>query len=270
MTTSTSPSRASDRAQRPFGATIRAEWIKFQTLRSNRVLLIIAALFVPLNSLLLSISLRQRASDPDPAMRIPSVSNLAFLDSVLWLQLLIAVVAVLAASSEFHGKLGTSFLAVPTRVPVLASKMLVLAFVAFAIGTVGALIGQLLPYALLPADVAYVAESTDIVRASLASGVYLGLLAAISLGIAVLVGNLVIALLLPLATYTIVPSLIGWLGGDVGARVAGVFPTIAGRTAISPMENSAGLDGGSGLLVMAVWAVAVLVGAAARYRFADA
>jgi hypothetical protein len=271
MTMATPTRPAVQFSTRPFGSSFRAEWIKFWTLVSNRILVSIAVLFVPLNALLLSTSLRQRAEDPDPAVHIASVGRLTFLDSVLWLQLLIAVIAVLAASSENGGKIGMSFLAIPTRLPVLGAKAIVVTLMSFAVGAVGAVGGQLLPYALLSGvDVTYVADGADIVWMSLASGLYLGLIAAISLGIMILVKNLVVGLLLPLALFTIVPSLIGSVGGEGGSQISGFFPTVAGRTAISAMENPAGLDSTAGFLIMVAWAVVVLIGAGLRYRFADA
>lgn len=270
--TTVAPSRpAVQRATRPFGSSVRAEAIKFWSLRSNRILVAVAMVFVPLNAVLLSISLGQRADSPDPGMRIYSVAPVAYLDSVLWLQLLIAVLAVLTATSESGGRIGASFLAVPSRLPILGAKVIVAGLVSFGIGVVGAASGQLLPHLLLSGTgVTYAAEGAEVLRGSISSGLYLGLIAAISLALAILVGNLIVALLVPLALYTIVPSVIASFGGDIGSRISGYFPTIAGRTALSAVENPGGLDGATGFLVMLAWAAVAVVGAGLRYRFTDA
>ena len=259
------------RTTRPFGSSIRAESIKFWSLRSNRILVALAIVFVPLNAVLLSISLGQRAESPDPRMRISSVDAVAYLDSVLWLQLLIAVIAVLATTSEGGGRIGASFLAVATRLPILGAKVVVMGLVSFGIGVVGATAGQLLPHLLLSGTgVTYAADQADILRGVISSGVYLGLIAVISLAVAVIAENLIVALLVPLALYTIVPSLIASFGGEIGSRISGYFPTIAGRTALSAAENPGGLDGTTGFLVMVAWAAVAVVGAGLRYRFTDA
>lgn len=250
---------------------VRAEWVKFWSLTSNRVLILIAVLFVPLNSLLLSTSLRQRAADTDASMLIPAVDSLAFLDSVLWLQLLVSVIAALAATSENGGRLGASFLAIPARFPVLLGKLAVVGAVSFLIGMIGALAGQALPLTLLAGSgVDYGFESGEALAVSNKAGVYLLLISVISLGAAVLLRNLVLALLTPLAMFTIVPSVLAWTAGAAGEWISGLFPTIAGRTAISPLKNPAGLDAGSGFAVMAGWALALTVGAVLAYRYRDA
>jgi len=210
---------------RPFGSSIRAESIKFWSLRSNRILVALAILFVPLNAVLLSVSLGQRAESPDPRMRISSVDPVAYLDSVLWLQLLIAVIAVLAVTSESGGRIGASFLAVPTRLPILGAKVIVVGLVSFGIGVVGAAAGQLLPHLLLSGTgVAFAADPADMLRGAISSGAYLGLIAAISLAVAVVAGNLIVALLVPLALYTIVPSVIASFGESSGAGSPGTSP----------------------------------------------
>jgi hypothetical protein len=270
MTTVTPSRPAVRRTTRPFGSSVRAESIKFWSLRSNRILVALAILFVPLNAVLLSISLGQRAESPDPRMHISSVDAVAYLDSVLWLQLLIAVIAVLAATSESGGRIGASFLAVPTRLPILGAKVIVVGLVSFGIGIVGAAAGLLLPHLLLSGTgVAYAADPADVLRGTISSGAYLGLIAAISLAVAIVAGNLIVALLAPLALYTIVPSLVASVGGELGSRISGYFPTIAGRTALSAAENPGALDSTTGFLVMVAWAVFAVVGAGLRYRFAD-
>lgn len=260
-----------DIASKPVWGTARAEWIKFWSLRSNRVLTYFAVLFVPLNALLLTVSLRQRAEDPDVTNLIPSVDAVAFLDSVLWLQLLIAVLAVLLAAMENGGRLGVSFLAVPRRVPVLLSKMLVIGAVAFLVGSIGSVMGQSMPILLLAdSGVRYEPAIGEVIAASAASGLYLTGIAIISLCVAILVRNLVIALLAPIALFTIVPSVLAFVGGEWGSVASGYFPTVAGRTAFSAFTNPAGLDAAVGFLVLGAWVLAGAIGAAAVYRFRDA
>lgn len=256
---------------KPALGALAGEWIKFWTLRSNRVLAAIALLFVPLNGVLLAVSLRQRAEDPDTSFLIPSVEPAAFVDSVLWVQLLISVIAVLFATSENGGFLGVSFLATPKRVPVALAKAAVIASVVFVIGTVGALVGLLLPSVMLTGtEVTYHAPVGDVVGLALGSGAYLAGVALVAYGIAVLVRNIVIAVLAPIALFTIVPAVLEWVGGDTIATLAGYFPSVAGRTAISAMVNPAGLDAETGLLVLGGWAVIAVVGAALVYRHRDA
>lgn len=250
---------------------VSAEGIKFWSLVSNRALAAVAAVFVPLNALLLSVSLRQRATDSNPAMHIASVEPRAYLDSVLWLQLLIAVIAVLLATNESGGRLGVSFLATPARIPVLAAKLVVIATLAFATGVIGALAGQLMPLFLLnKSGVRYDFSWSGGVLTALGAGLYLAGIGIVSLGIAVLVRNVVTAVLAPLALFTVIPSVIAWTGGEVGAHISGYFPTIAGRTAISALANPADLNGAGGFAVLGIWALIAAVAAALAYRYRDA
>lgn len=267
----TRASRLHTSVSKPTLGVLAGEWIKFWTLRSNRVLTAIALIFVPLNAVLLTTSLRQRAEDPDTSFLIPSVEAIAFVDSVLWLQLLISVIAVLFATSENGGHLGVSFLATPRRIPVALAKAAVVASVVFVIGGGGALVGLLLPSVMLAGtEVAYNVAAGDVVGLALGSGVYLAGIALVAYGIAVLVKNIVVAILTPIALFTIVPAVLEWVGGDAIATLTGYFPSVAGRTAISAISNPADLDAATGLLVLGGWAVIAVTGAALAYRYRDA
>lgn len=251
--------------------TLIAEWVKFGSLLSNRVMTAIALLFVPLNSILLTVSLRQRAEDPDPGFLIPEVGPFAFLDSVLWLQLLVSVLAVLVATGEHRGHLGLSILAVPTRVPVAIAKAAMVALVAFAVGVVGAVAGLLLPLlTLADSMVSYAVDGAETAVLALSSGVYLAGIACVSFGFAVLVRHLVVAVLAPIAFLTIVPAVLEWAGGEVVATVTGFLPSVAGRTAISAMVNPAGLDAVIGLATLGAWSIVAVAAAAVAYRWRDA
>lgn len=64
-----------------------------------------------------------RLTDPRFAGQLIQARPMQFVDSVLWAQVLIAVIAVLAATGEYgSGQIKLSLLATPTRLPVLAAK----------------------------------------------------------------------------------------------------------------------------------------------------
>lgn len=253
-------------------AILRSEWVKFWTLSSNKVLVGIGFLWIPLNSLLTTLALLQRAADPDTRKRIAAVDLYTFLDPVLWLQLLIAVIAVLVATNEYGtGQITGTLLATPTRVPVPIAKSLVIAVVAFVVGAVGTLAGMLVPLATLrDSGVSYTPAIGEVIGFSAASGAYLAGIGVVAFSIGVLVKNVVVAMLLPLAVFTIMPSLLESVGNEALSTVVGFFPTIAGRVAISSFANPADLNGVSGLLVLAGWGIAGVTGAAVAYRLRDA
>lgn len=251
---------------------ISSEWLKFWTIRSNVVLVAVCAVWAPASASLSSSALAQRATDSYPGRRIAVVTAYTFLDSILWLQLLLAVVAVLFATSEYSNRqIRVTLLAVPARIPVPLSKAIVIGVVAFLIGVVGAGSAQALPAALLVGSkVEYDSTLGEGVALALAAGLYLAAISIVTLSIGVLVKNVVVGILISLALFTIVPAMLGSTGVAALERAVGFFPTIAGRGLISTFANPAGLSHQAGMAVLGGWAVLGLAGAALVYRFRDA
>ncbi|AOX46452.1 hypothetical protein [Microbacterium sp. BH-3-3-3] len=131
--TTTSPDLAVGRVS--FGRVLRSEWIKFVTLRSN--LPVFGAVVVGLAVMGVLPALAARADSGLSA----GVAAQDVLGSMSWVQLLVAVPAVVFFASEYSsGSARVTFLAVPTRIPVLLGKQLAIAVPAGLAGIAGAAI----------------------------------------------------------------------------------------------------------------------------------
>lgn len=176
------------------------------------------------------------------------------------------------ATREYgSGQIKPTLLATPTRFPVPVAQAIIVMVIAFLIGVVGSIVGMLVPLPFLPtADVTYAPEALKLLMLAVASGAYLAGIAAVAFSIGVLVRNVVVAILVPLAFFTVIPGLMETTGNSTWATVSGFLPTIAGRMVISTFGSPAGLDAGMGLLALGAWALIGVASAGLAYRYRDA
>lgn len=252
---------------------ITAERIKFFTLRSNPILVTVVGALIALAALPSAIALTVPSSNPGAAVNtVTSVDSLRFVDTVLWMQIVFAVIAVLYATSEYtSGQIKLSLTAVPSRIPVLASKAIVISVIGFLVGTIAALIAVCVPLLILPfGDIAYDFVLGDALLLAVASGFYLALTGVVALCIGMLIRNVVVAIIIPVALFSIVPPVLESIGNDTITTLTGYLPTVAGRVILTTFENPAGLTAWPGLAVLAGWALVLLALASWTLRARDA
>ena len=247
-----------------------AELVKLWTLRSNRILIVVSVLIILGSGGLFSMSLVARLTDPRFAGQTIEAAPMQFVDSVLWAQVVVAIVGVLAVTGEYtSGQVRLSLLALPTRLPWLGAKTLVLAATGFLIGIVGAAISLGISVLVLTGtDVRYDFETAEAVVLCLRSGLYLAAIATLAVGLSAVLRHVVASLVVVLALLVVVPPVlssipgIGWL--------TDYLPTIAGRRLISDFDSLAQLTPWVGFGVLVAWAAAALLLAGVLLRARDA
>lgn len=254
-----------------FGAVV-SETVKLTTLRSNWILSIVAFVMIVGSGLLQGLALVSRLTDPRFAGQLVEARPMQFVDSVLWAQVLIAVIAVLVATGEYgSGQIRLSLLAVPTRLPVLAAKTIATALLGFAVGTGGAVLALCIPLTFLPAaGIDYPIDLSTGAELTFGSGVYLAAIAALASAIGMLLRNVIAALAVTLPLVTILPSVVSSIPIDSIRDTAAYFPTTAGRMLISDLATFAPLEPWQGYLVLLTWVAVLWVAAAATLRLRDA
>ena len=249
---------------------LSSEALKLWTLRSQRALAAGALLLIISTGILLMISTRSRLTDPRFAGQPVTPEPPQLVDSVLWAQIVIAVLAVLGVTSEYtSGQARLSLLAVPSRATWLAAKAAVSATLGFLVGVVGT--GLLLGVAalLLPgSEVGYAPELAESVGLALGSGAYLAAIAALATGVAAALRHVVAALTAVLGLLVVVPALLASIPGIRAA--ADYTPTHAGRRLISDFPTTAELDPSVGFGVLALWTVLALLVAGVLLQARDA
>lgn len=253
-----------------FLGALAAEAVKLWTLLSHRVLAAVALLVIVGTGVLLSLSLRARTADPRFAGQTIGTEPMQLVDSVLWAQIVVAVIAVLATTGEYaSGQARLSLLALPRRSPWLVAKAVVLAALGFLIGVIGVLGVLGLPALILAgSEVRYEPEPGEAVLLALRSGAYLAAIAVLAVGLAAALRHVVGALTAVLGLLIMAPPLLSSIPGF--REAADYTPTYAGRRLISELPSAAQLDPWVGFGVLVAWAVVALLTAGALLHARDA
>ena len=268
-----------------FGRVLRAEWIKFWSLRSTYWAIGATLLAMVLVSLLMAVAARAVANNSEN-IEVEGIG----LDGLMVIgvgysmaQLVIAVLGVLMITGEYStGMIRSSFAAVPSRIPVLAGKAILIALVSFVTGVVGVTLSYLLTMPML-ANAGGAADlgDPDTLRMFWGTGLYLaavglfglavgGLLRHSAGAIATVVGVL---LLLP-SIFQLAMNALDWL-----RDLYPYLPTTAGERIVaidseamdmSMMGFPPLLDPWAGLGVFAIYIVVAFVAAALLMRRRDA
>ena len=251
---------------------VASEIVKLTTLRSNWILAAVAFVIIVSSGVLQGLSLVSRLTDPRFAGQLIEARPMQFVDSVLWAQVLIAVIAVLAVTGEYgSGQIKLSLLATPTRLPVLAAKTIAATVLGFGIGTVGASLALSIPLAFLPAaGIDYPIDLPTGAGLALGSGAYLAAIAALGTAIGMLLRNVIAGLAVTLPLVTILPSVVSSIPVPFIRDAAAYFPTTAGRMLISDLETTAPLEPWQGYLVLLAWVVVLWAAASVSLRARDA
>lgn len=116
---------------------LRSELTKLLTLRSVAWSMLVAAVLVPVLAGAVAPSVAASIRSDDPSLAPGTTPELVGLEWVVFGQLGLIVMGVLAATTEYGGQLGTSLVAVPSRARLLAHKALALTLVAALVAIVG-------------------------------------------------------------------------------------------------------------------------------------
>lgn len=256
-----------------FLATINAEFIKFFTLKPGPIATAVLGAFIVLAGLLSSLSLLSPSGNQNPnAEPITTVTEVRFVDTVLWMAIVFAVVAVLFATTEFSsGLIQLSFLATPKRVPVVLAKSIVLGVLGFLVGAIASALAMFVPVAVLYAsDVTYTIDLPEVGMLAAASGLFMALIGVVSLAFGLLVKNAIVGIAVPVLLFSILPSVLESIGNDVVTTIVGYLPSVAGRVILTTFSNPAGLGAWPGMAVLGGWAVGMVALASIVLRQRDA
>ncbi|SOE02496.1 ABC transporter permease subunit [Blastococcus haudaquaticus] len=264
------PDRNVPGAPRPgFGHTLRAEWIKFWSVRSTfwsaAMLFVIG---VGLTVLVCATNAEWLASDG--ADEHPG-SFITF--GMTFAQITAIVLGTLAVTSEYGtGMIRATLAATPRRGAVLAAKALVLTGTLFVAGTVTAFAGYLGGNWFLGNEGIGLALSDDgVLRSMFGSGLYMAGLGLLAAGVGLLLRHTAAALSTVLALVFVVGNMVFLLPGAWGEWAGKLMPGNAGSGVAAPVSfNPDLLDPWIGFAVFAGEVAVVLVIAWVTFRRRDA
>jgi len=252
-----------------FPDAVRAEWIKFWSVRSttwSTVMLFV--LGAGLTVLVCATSAEWLASgkaDEAPGSFVTW--------GMMFAQITAVVLGALIVTSEYGtGMIRATLAATPRRGTVLAAKALVLSSTLFVAGTVTAFAGYLGGNWFLADHGVGVALTDDgVLRSMVGSGLYLAVLGLFALGVGVLVRHTAAALSIVLALVFVVGTMVFLLPGAWGEWIGKLMPGNAGSGVATPVSfNPDLLEPWVGFAVFSGEVAAVLLVAYLVFRRRDA
>ncbi len=253
-------------------ASTKAEWIKFRTVRSSVMgVIVTVVLIIGLGILVSSLershwsqvsALRQATFDPVSSSLV----------GILFGQLAVGVIGTLFITSEYSsGSIRTTLTAVPNRLRLIASKLLVLFTTLLVVGEVvcisAFLIGQRIYFGVVPTATL---DNGAVLRSVLLAGVYLALLGVLgfSLGLIFRQSGACISLFV---TLLLVVPIIGFFFPQSWQNDFQRFePSTLGQSMFSPSAPSNSFGAWTATMVLSAYVVAVLVTALILFQRRDA
>ena len=248
---------------------VRAEWIKFWTLRSTWAVLGAAVAGLIVFALVVAYNTRHLTSN----LQANDIAPSATLQGYYLGQLLIGALGVLLVSGEYStGMIRSTLVAVPRRLPVVWAKLMVFAAITATAMIASSFAAFLIAQAFLAHyRTGFSLGDPGVLRVVIGTGIYLTLAGVIGGALGWIVRSTPGALVAYFGLILVLPVLFGEALGNWGKAVAQFLPDQAGASfSTSIPESSYSLSPWVGLLVMAAWAGAALAVAAGVLRRRDA
>ena len=247
---------------------IWSEWTKLSALRSTWYCALITVILLVGVGALAAGGKPYRVSAANPAAAAVSVS----LYGVLLAQLVLGVLGVLVFSGEYGtGMIRATLAVVPSRLPVLWAKLLVLAGLVLPVTLVAALAEFFLATAIQTARGGSAISLTDpgVLRTVIGASLYLTVTAVIGLALGALLRRTAVGVSAFAGVFFVAPIIVGQLPTSFG-RIAPYLPSSAGGSLWGQPLATHPLGPWAGFAVLCGYAV-VLIGLAAwRLRRRDA
>ncbi|MEY3407309.1 MAG: hypothetical protein RL038_370 [Actinomycetota bacterium] len=256
-----------------FARTVRSEFLKFNSLRSNWITLIstvAAILFFGVISAYSATGNVDTGDGPDfatldPVSIVLSGTNFAVL--------IIGVFgAVLGAREYVSGMMKLSFAAVPNRLNVLWAKLLVFLVMVLPAIVISTLISFFVGMSVLEAGGFETVSLSDdnVARVVIGTSFYVFGLGVIGMGLGIFLRNIAGSIGMLIGGVIFVPALLTALLPESWSEVLKYLPSNAGRSFTEIYEIPNLLDANSGMIVFGIWVGLAIVMAAALIQRRDA
>ncbi|MFJ8073172.1 ABC transporter permease subunit [Streptomyces sp. NPDC096176] len=244
-------------------AVLRSEWTKIRTVSSTRWTLISALAVTVAMSAGLCALMNATFGDLPDAERLTFDPTLISFSGMVLGQLAMVVFGVLVVGTEYSsGMIRTSLAAVPQRATFLFSKIVVAGLLALVVGMATSFLTFFLGQALLGEHGTTIDEE-NVLRAVVGGGLYMGLIAIFSMGVAAMLRSSMLSLGILMPFFFLVSQILSAVPG--AKDVARYFPDQAGAKIMQVVPNA--MNSGEspygpwgGLGIMLLWVLAALLG----------
>jgi ABC-type transport system involved in multi-copper enzyme maturation permease subunit len=253
------------------GAVLQSEWTKIRSVRSTVWTLLLAFLVtVALGAVICLVFNNTFNSLSDSDKATFDATNTSFFGMNLG-QLALIVFGVLVISSEYStGMIRTSLAAVPQRGEFYLSKITVAGLLALVVGMATSFVTFFLGQALLGSHKAEIGDP-GVFRAVFGAGLYMTLLVLFCVGTASMLRSPMLGLGILMPFFFLISPILSAV--PKVKTVARYFPDQAGRKIMEVVPDSADQTSygpWGGILIMAVWVAAALLGGFVALRQRDA
>ena len=242
-------------------AVLNSEWTKIRTVSSTTWTLVCAFAVTAVMGAALSALLNAQFDDLAPAEQATFDPTFVSFSGMVLGQLAMVVFGVLVVGTEYSsGMIRTSLAAVPRRGSFLFSKIAVAGALALVVGMLTSFMTFFLGQALL-GDHRTDIGAEHVLRAVFGGGLYMGLIAVFSMGVATMLRSSTLSLGILMPFFFLVSQILSAVPG--AKEVARYFPDQAGSKIMQVVPNAMNSDPApygpwGGLGILALWVVAAL------------
>ena len=256
-----------------FAGVVRSEWIKMVTLKTTWAML--AAIVVSIAGFaVLAAFAASGATSTGPGRSGEDPVSTVMTGTILGLLLVVTAGALLGSREYASGLIRVTFTAVPSRVQVLAAKILVFTALTGVVVLVSTLVAFFAGMAVLSnGGAATLAWSDDgVARAVLGTVAYLTGLGVVGVALGVMLRNIGGSIAALIGGVIFLPTLASALLPQSWDGVFKYLPSNAAKsfTEVDPTASGILLDTTTGALVFATWVVIAVAGAVVLLRTRDA
>ncbi len=286
MTTLTAPETPTRATFQPvsahrlsFGRLLRAEWIKFTTVRSTWWSFGLVALVSVGLSLLQAVALASFAAEDmagATAAEANGMATMTILFATILTQLLAVIIGTITVTGEYStGMIRSTLTAAPARIGSLLAKALIVATTVFVFSLIVFALAALATGPILPAGFLDLSDPETSIMPLLGGALYLALVSAMGVGLGFVIRNGPGALALGISLIFVAPILVmffpqteqfAWV-----QDAAAYLPSNAGQSLFmgAPLSGS-GLETWPAIIALVVWAVALIAAGAGVLKARDA
>lgn len=244
-------------------AVLNSEWTKIRTVSSTTWTLICAFAVTVAMGAAVSALLNTTFDDLSEAERLTFDPTLVSFSGTVLGQLAMVVFGVLVVGTEYSsGMIRTSLAAVPQRGKLLFSKIAVAGGLAVLVGLLTSFVSFFVGQALL-GDLGTDLGADHVLRAVVGAGLYMGLIAVFSMGVAAMLRSSMLSLGILMPFFFLISQIL--ISVPYAKNVARYFPDQAGAKIMQVVPNA--LNSGpapygpwTGLGIMVAWVVAAVLG----------
>jgi ABC-2 type transport system permease protein len=244
-------------------AVLQSEWTKIRTVSSTTWTLVSALVVTVAMGAALSALLKATFDDLSPQEQLTFDPTFISFSGMILGQLAMVVFGVLVVGTEYSsGMIRTSLAAVPQRATFIFSKIAVATALALVVGMATSFLAFFLGQALLGEHRTTIGAD-NVLRAVVGGGLYMGLIALFSMGVATMLRSSMLSLGILMPFFFLVSQILASV--PKAKTVARYFPDQAGSKIMQVVPDAMGGDKApygpwGGLGIMVIWVAVALLG----------